>query len=182
MRHDGDVGDRPGQVRRRGGLLAALLVAVLLSACSSPTTPPTSRPATSSQHLAPPVPVTARTNFNRQFFFTPTPGRRHATSLTARRAWAVWANGAAVPGFETARYGRLTDNDFAHYPPKPIYRYRDQPVWAFTSAGECQPGQPPTVNGGAGATVPPPSPCTYWTVLDARTGQMVVDTAQISRG
>jgi hypothetical protein len=104
-----------------------------------------------------------------------------ATTLSARKAWALWANGGSITSFQTVQYGTFTDNVFAHYEHRPHYRYRDRPVWAFRTSGECSPEEPPVANGQT-AIAAPPAPRTDWTVLDARTGQSLVVSSQSTHG
>jgi hypothetical protein len=169
----------------RAGLVGAILV-LALSACSPTGSEPVKRPPAEPGHLSAPAPVSGLTNFGRQFFFTPRPASgRPATTLSARRAWAVWSNGGSIPSFQTVQFGAFTDNVFAHYEHRPHYRYRDRPVWAFRTSGECMPdvGDPPIANGQtATAAAAPPAPCTDWTVLDGLTGQSLVTTSQGKQG
>jgi hypothetical protein len=150
-----------GHGRRLG---AALLLAVGAAVCScSASTHP-------AQFSAPP-PVTSRTSFDGQFYFTPRPESASATSLTASRAWGVMARGRPIPAFETAQYGVLTDkvshltregNRVTHD------RYRDRPVWAFSTLGLCPASGSPLWLARLKA-MPPPHSCVVWYLLDAST-------------
>jgi hypothetical protein len=153
---------RKGKVRRFG---ATLLAAVAVSSCSAPT---------QAAHPSAPPPVTSRTSFDGEFYFTPRPGPASATSLSASAAWRVMARGKPIPTFETAQYGVLTDkvSHLTHDAKRVTrYRYRDRPVWAFSTRGLCP---PPDGLGNAGAnTPPPPHPCVAWRFLDASTGDVL---------
>jgi hypothetical protein len=106
--------------------------------------------------------------------FTPTPLPAGVTSVSAQSTWDLY-NGTTepLPRGVTAQYGTLTLPKTSPSAPVQHYDYKDQPVWAYSKPGGCDPGF-----GLRPLPAPPGGICISWTFLDATTAYELDETQQ----
>jgi hypothetical protein len=99
-------------------------------------------------------------------YFVPVPAGMFSTPVTAAEAYAR-LNGrpAPIPQHVTVRHGLLTMPRGPNGHGGLSYRYRDRPVWAFTTPACIRMARPQLMSDRAAA------PCQTWQFIDARTAQ-----------
>jgi hypothetical protein len=107
--------------------------------------------------------------------FTPTPLPAGVTAVSAQSTWDLH-NGTTnqpLPNGVTAQYGTLTLPKSSPNAAVQSYDYKDQPVWAYSKPGGCDPGF-----GLKPLPTPPGGVCISWTFLDATTAYQLDETQE----